>query len=127
MKLRELLDDLFDYRVATPEKLPKRIKYNSTEFCFKDNSYYSVVNDANIMSFVDHTLDLRCQVEIIEDKPKKIDGLYKMNINDECLCKNTKGYEELVELLDSNFRTIADYYNRFYDKLNYLLEKSDKE
>lgn len=67
MELRELLDGLFDYRISAPEKLPKRIIYNNIEFIFKDNSYYSVVNDTNIMSFVDHTLDLRCQIEIIEE------------------------------------------------------------
>lgn len=70
MKIIDLINDLFDYREFQSEKLPKKIKFNGNEFNYKDNSYYDK-NDINIMSFIDHTLDLRVEIEILEEVEDK--------------------------------------------------------
>lgn len=67
IKIIDLLNDLFDYRETMPYKLPKKIKFNNIEFEFKDMSYYSK-NGNNIMSYIDHTLDLRVQAEILDEE-----------------------------------------------------------
>ena len=66
MKLIDLINDLFDYREFQTDKLPKKIRFNNKEFVFVDNSYYNE-NGINIMAYVDNTLDLRVEIEIIEE------------------------------------------------------------
>ena len=70
MRVIDLINDLFDYRGLQPDKLPKKIRFNNNEFVFKDNSYYHE-NGINIMRYVDHTVDLRVEVEIIEEPKEK--------------------------------------------------------
>lgn len=67
IKIIDLLNDLFDYRETMSYKLPKKIKFNNIEFEFKDMSYYSEDGN-NIMSYIDHTLDLRVVAEILDEE-----------------------------------------------------------
>lgn len=67
IKIIDLLNDLFDYRETMPYKLPKKIKFNNVEFEFKDMSYYSKEGN-NIMSYIDHTLDLIVQAELLDEE-----------------------------------------------------------
>lgn len=73
MKVIDLINDLFDYREFQTDKLPKKIRFNNKEFVFVDNSYYNE-NGINIMAYVDNTLDLRVETEIIEED-KEIEEL----------------------------------------------------
>ena len=68
IKIIDLLTDLFGYRETNPEWLPKRIRFNGETFIFKDNVYCNEDNGDNIMLYVNHTLDLRVQAEILDEE-----------------------------------------------------------
>lgn len=68
IKIIDLLTDLFSYRETNPEWLPKRIRFNGETFIFKDNVYCNEDNGENIMLYVNHTLDLRVQAEILDEE-----------------------------------------------------------
>lgn len=74
MKVIDLINDLFDYRGLQPDKLPKKIRFNNNEFVFKDSSYYHE-NGINIMRYVDHTVDLRVEVEVLEEDKEMEKGI----------------------------------------------------
>ena len=68
IKIIDLLTDLFSYRETNHEWLPKRIRFNGETFIFKDNVYCNEDNGENIMLYVNHTLDLRVQAEILDEE-----------------------------------------------------------
>ena len=114
MKIIDLINDLFDYREFQPEKLPKKIKFNGNEFNYKDNSYYDK-NDINIMSFIDHTLDLRVEIEIIEEvENKEYEDI-----------KEIPQYE-MADFLSTGEQMLASKINALIRNQKYILERLDK-
>ena len=98
IKIIDLLNDLFDYRELQPDKLPKKIRFNEEEFVFESNSYYNK-NGINIMSYINHTLDLRVEAEIIEED-KKIE---KLGMFEEAYCDSAFDgivFKKINELID---------------------------
>lgn len=106
MKVIDLLNDLFDYRELQPDKLPKKIRFNNEEFIFKSNSYYNE-NDINIMAYVNHTLDLRVEVEIIEE--------------DKEMEKGIKPFEEYWEEIEAVGCDTVEAKNVYLDRLSKLV------
>lgn len=82
IKIIDLLNDLFDYRETMPYKLPKKIKFNNVEFEFKDMSYYSKEGN-NIMSYIDHTLDLIVQAELLDEE--EFEDIEEITIRDKTI------------------------------------------
>ena len=109
-------------------KQPDKVKYNSVIYKFDGEDYHNEQEcellKNKFFMYSDINLIYEKSIEIIEDKPKKIE---EMIINKDCLCKNIKGYEELVRLLDSNFKDIANRYNETIKAVNYLLEVDKHE
>lgn len=121
MKMIDLFND-----IAMVKKLPKTIIFDTETYHLNPNNHYvrecgdtvkKLENDYNLL------LCLNDEVEIIEDKPNKINS---MIINEDSLISRTIGLDEMKELLDSNFIEIANNFNTLATSVNYLLEKSDK-
>lgn len=131
MKVIDLINDLFDYRGLQPDKLPKKIRFNNNEFVFKDNSYYHE-NSINIMRYVDHTVDLRVEVEIIEDRceciDKEVEKLFEEDKEIEKLERVNGSY--LVDLQSNSsiahqneaITSLIMYLNKNADKINELVK-----
>jgi hypothetical protein len=108
MKLIDLINDLFDYREFQTDKLPKKIRCNNKEFVFVDNSYYNE-NGINIMAYVENTLDLRVEIEIIEED-KEIEEIELYNNLQDCYNNEDK--------LDCNFEEIENKINELVKAVN---------
>lgn len=67
---------------------------------------------------------LNVNVEIIEDKPKKIDKLSYQQIGSWLLEQHN--YVDYSRAVDKQIKQLGSKLNEVIDKLNYLLEKSDK-
>ena len=107
----DLLNDLFDYRETMPYKLPKKIKFNNIEFEFKDMSYYSEDGN-NIMSYIDHTLDLRVQVEILDEEEFEDIDLIKITYQD------NHNQIEINEYLRHELNQLIKNQKKIIEKLN---------
>lgn len=109
MKVIDLLN-----KITNNEEVPKKIKYNKKiyEYSQKDNRYHNVQGGLDLSSiFGDYNFNyLNDEIEIIEEKPKKIEKLPKHITDNACASKD--------------LREIANKVNELID---YLLEKeSDK-
>lgn len=102
MKLIDLL-----VKIANGEEVPKLIEYKGARYVFQNNKYVGW-NDLLKIDFE----NLNDEIEIIEDKPKKIK---KMAISD---------YKEVFNQYQLD---VISHINLIIDRLDYLLEKSDKE
>ena len=110
MKVIDLINDLFNYREFRPDKLPKKIRFNNEEFVFKDNSYYHE-NGINIMRYIDHTIDLRVKIEVLEED-KEIEDI-------------DKEMSKLQSEIDLLSNEIGSYHNKIHsmrDRNNYMKE-----
>ena len=127
MKLIDLL-----VKIANGEEVPEKIKYNNCEYKFnKDRNdyecakikdwslFYNKIGKANNM--IDCLND---EIEILEDKPKKIKKIkFPENWNEH----RNMTFEEFRKAYKINFEISANTINEIIDNLNYLLERSDKE
>ena len=116
IKIIDLINDLFDYRETQPNKLPKKIRFNGNEFNYKDKSYYDK-NDFNFMRYINHTLDLRVEAEIIEEE-KEIEpltklGNYKVNTGDDFL-------DKVLTNINERINHLIDKQTELIDKVNEL-------
>lgn len=113
MKVIDLL-----VKIANNEEVPKKIKYNKKiyEYSQKDNRYHNVQGGLDLSSiFGDYNFNyLNDEIEIIEEKPKKIEELKIKNIY------KCDDYQQIY----INFK---ETWNKINEILDYLLEKeSDK-
>lgn len=122
MKTIKLIDLLV--KIANKEELPIKIKYGSTIYEFSEVVINYVQN--NIVLFDKYFFEncsLNDEVEIIEE-PKKIELLESV------FCWSV----DSVDNINKAFRDLSrivfeqkDKLNEVINKLNYLLEKSDKD
>lgn len=120
MKVINLYLDVFNKK-----ELPKTIKVHGETFelteDWGENSWYrNIVNRKGIEESINRSLEfvLNLEVEIIEEKQKKIDEL---SIKDNCL-KDERGY---YCSLNKHTKVIAMKLNEVIETLNCLLEKSE--
>lgn len=123
MKIIDLL-----VKIANDEEVPKIIKYRNEIYQICNEAYkYDYKNENgcmiedNINSYIFDNYVLNENIEIIEDKPKKIE---KINLFD-----NFTGFEDnpITRQLSANFQEINEKFDDLIEQVNYLLEKSDKE
>ncbi len=114
MKVIDLLNDLFDYREFQPDKLPKKIKFNNREFEFMQNSYYDK-DGKNIMEYIYHTLDLRVEIEIIEED-KEIEHIYYVNLH-------TQDIHSLNDWVNEHFNEV---YNKIYELIDEVNKRNNE-
>ena len=115
IKIIDLLTDLFDYREFQSEKLPKRIRFNGNTFIFTDGSYY-YANGDNIMQYINHTLDLRVQAEILDEE----DEFEDIDIKE-------KTYFDGLTINDS-FEYIYEFQLKLWNNQKKIIERlKDKE
>ena len=107
MKVIDLINDLFDYREFQPDKLPKKVRFNNIEFIYKDRSYYTE-KDENIMKYITHTLDLRVEVEIIEDEFIDIEEIGADETSNLDLAETFDFLEEKINQLIKNQKKIIE-------------------
>lgn len=108
MKVIELLN-----KVANGEEIPVLIKYNGEVFCFYDGIYINrEVKTLALTEFMTLSkFNLNEEVEIIEDKIKKIyTAYYRENIN------------EVENFLLENINQLADKVNELIDEINKMKE-----
>lgn len=113
MKIIDLLN-----KIANGEEVPKKIEYQGTEYIF-DKSDYKLYKDADLLTddcltrYINSVM-LNDRVEIIEDKPSKIEKI--------TMCTSgIMGYDGVENITTE----LKNKINDVIDKLNYLLEKSD--
>jgi hypothetical protein len=123
MKVIDLLN-----KIANNEEVPKKIKYNKKiyEYSQKDNRYHNVQGGLDLSSiFGDYNFNyLNDEIEIIEEKPKKIETFNLMYP----ISKEYKGeIGALVSIYNSILGKIDANVQDLIKAVNYLLEKeSDK-
>lgn len=128
--------DLFVKIANKDSDLPNKLLYKYKNKDFNQNYYlkwdeelemYYTDNKEKIAIpslIADNLWNLNDEIEIIEDKPKKIEKI-KMNGNE--------FYSEYVDTwiekskYDAYCEYLSNKVNETIDKLNYLLKKSDKE
>lgn len=129
MKIIDLL-----VKIANGEEVPKRVRYKNDEWEFykEFDDYLRVINGKNGTLFTHYILKdiLNDEVEIIEDKPKKIG---KMTVLGKDITLGSMENWIDNELNDNEQKIcsaidiIGIKTNEIIIALNYLLEKSDKE
>lgn len=116
--------DLYNI-IAKGEVPPKQINYDGSIYNWDLNKYlhYSdeFSRERNLLEGIVTEMCLNDEVEIIEDKPKKIEnmGLFDLTIKDE---ENELGYTGVADTIE----TVYCKLDEIIDSVNYLLEKSDK-
>ena len=104
MKVIDLLN-----KIANNEEVPKEIKVYNENYIF-DKKYKRYINQDNENTLGERValdLELNNEIEIIEEKPKKIEKLLNCEIG--------------------NVKCVGSITNELIDAVNYLLEKeSDK-
>jgi len=116
MKIIDLLNLVYE------KKAPKKIKYCDYTFELIKNTYYLIGNSGHTLQDLFEIINcLNDEVEIIEDKPKKIEKI-KMN--------GSEFYSEYIDswIEKSKYDAYGEYLsnklNEAIDRVNYLLEKS---
>lgn len=124
MKVIDLLN-----KIAKGEEVPKEIEYQGAVYVF-DEKDYKLFKGANLLSknclttYINAVM-LNDEIEIIEEKPKKIEELkstisYYFTYEDERLTEDFSG-------ISKHLITNIDKINELTKVVNYLLEKeSDK-
>lgn len=126
-------------KIANNEEVPKKIKYNKKiyEYSQKDNRYHNVQGGLDLSSiFGDYNFNyLNDEIEIIEEKPKKIEEIEKIEIIDDSLISFDDKLQDIF-IGGCNAKDIAfaiknnemiNKINELQKAVNYLLEKeSDK-
>lgn len=127
IKIIDLLTDLFCYRETNPEWLPKRVRFNGETFIFKDNVYCNEDNGENIMLYINHTLDLRVQAEILdeEDEFEDIEEITE-NIFFDMVEKNDDG-SVTVPYLTKVDTMIVDKINQLIKNQKKIIERLKNE
>lgn len=127
MKIIDLL-----VKIANGEEVPKKIKYRDQIWIYdkRDQDYKeNNKNDNDLLGYFFcncRTNDfINDEVEIIEDKPKKIELLSYQRIGSWSLEQHK--YIEYAMSVDKQLQQIGSKVNEIAKALNYLLEKSDKE
>ncbi len=111
MKVIDLLN-----KIAKGEEVPEKIKYNTKIYNWDEDAYLHYEDEYTpeeaFLEGIRTDMVLNDEVEIIEEKPKKIE---------EC-----KSYEDF-EGIDDYIEHLRDKINKLIKAVNYLLEKeSDK-
>lgn len=118
MKIIDLLNLVYE------KKAPKKILYKYCEYEFEE-LYDDYKNKDGLYLFeylfTNEDYPLEKEVEIIEDKPKKIEllNIEEYHTSNPLLAFNENAIELKINKLIENQKEIAN-------KVNYLLEKSDK-
>lgn len=136
MKVIDLL-----VKIANEEEVPQKIKYENDIYIHIDNYCYYCEDTNLILSdriFAEYNR-LNDYIEIIEDKPKKIEKIQLENRDDSkifqySMIPNYEKVDEVIQICNENFGKhqeiiymLVDTLNEVINKLNYLLEKSDKD
>lgn len=103
---------------------PKHIKINGDDFYLNENSFSfeEWYLDGNGNSWYDdYYLVLGDKVELIEDKPKKIEPWGEIPLEE------LRDKKLDIEELQTYLKTVMHTQNELIKGLNYLLEKSDKD
>lgn len=110
MKVIDLLN-----KIANNEEVPKKFKYRRENFVYMDGDYSSF--DTNVWFSECHLFldNLNDEIEIIEEKPKKIEKLEFCKIDDYTLSGLVASVNEL------NY----EYVNKINEIIDYLLEKEE--
>lgn len=121
IKIIDLLNLVYE------KKAPKKILYKYCEYEFyKRNNDYQNNDGLNLFEYLFQYEEqvLNLEVEIIDDN-KKIDKLEIVLSSSTCYClRDEKGN---LCSLNKHTRVIANKLNETINKVNYLLEKSDKD
>lgn len=119
MKVIDLLN-----KIANNEEVPREIKFNGELCSFdKEDKDYYCEEYGNIVWYLVDTRNnmnevLDTELEIIEEKPKKIEEIYHC-------CMESENPE--IQIIVDNINFMSDKINELQKAVNYLLEKeSDK-
>lgn len=121
--------DLYN-NIANGKSVPERIKYFDCELIynryFQDYQYISTSEHVTCEMLLENIngCNLNDEVEIIEDKPKKIDKIIIEYDNKDGICK--LAYMNNCYELNPQEVIILDKIEELRNSVNYLLEKSDK-
>lgn len=120
MKVIDLLN-----KIANSEEVPNKIKFHNNIFIFdkSDMTYYLENSDKNLFSICNYKI-LSDEVEIIEEKPKKIE---KIQLKNECIIDCDETGKHFIKTNRKDRNIYITKINEIIDNLNYLLEKSDSE
>lgn len=107
-------------------KAPKEIKYEDDIYTYDEdkNDYVTTDFPFGLMDVMNDFDFLKKEIEIIEEKPKKIDELdYRLSyaVYYECKCEIDKVMTLIRPILENKNKI-----NELAKAVNYLLEKSDK-
>lgn len=117
IKIIDLLNLVYE------KKAPKKIIYNNVLFDFdEENNDYQSKAELYLFSWLFESQEegLWLEVEIIEEKPKKIE---EITINE----NGTLGFSNGNWTARNMDKEFASKINEIVKTVNYLLEKSDKE
>ena len=120
MKVIDLLNLVYK------KKAPKKILYKYCEYEFnEDINDYKNKDELELFSYLFNNEEeaLYLEVEILEDKPKKIEKI-KMN-GDEFYSEYIDGWIEKNKY-DAYCEYLSNKTNELIDQVNYLLEKENK-
>lgn len=119
MKIIDLLN-----KIANNKEIPNKIRFMDKiwEKCINDNEYYNKSSGNFLFRFIDSSC-LNCEVEVIKNKPEKIE-LVKIESN--LIVFDDKYQDKYIAGCDKISEAICIKLNEVIDKLNYLLERCDK-
>lgn len=106
-------------KIANGEEVPEYIEYYNRNSDKKD---IMLVCKENIIYKLDQLeILLNDEIEIIEDKPKKIDEFVNFNT----YCKDNEVKYDSDDIIENYLNYLSTSYLDTIKKVNYLLEKSD--
>mgnify|MGYP003290344048 CR=1 FL=1 len=121
MKVIDLLN-----KIANNEEVPKKFKYMGYCYSWCESCEIHEATDEkgyrfNLYDFIAKKGNLNDKIEIIEEKPKKIEEV------DICIMHDFNATNGNFQITQINFKRIVDKVNELQKAVNYLLEKeSDK-
>ncbi len=118
------LIDLYN-KYVNDEEMPKKIKADKKIYVYDCglNDYYCTETDKYLMDIMNTLDSLNTEIEVIEDKPEKIG---KLEIMDNKLVGEWENGSSYNYTLSAPQTVITKKLNETIDRLNELLEKSDK-
>lgn len=118
-------------KIEKDEEMPKNVRYKNNEWKFHKefNDYVRVINGKNVTLFTYYILKsiLSDYVEIIEDKPEKIEKISYILDTERYVPKMTdyNNSSDITQKICNRTMLLEQKLNEVIDKLNDLLEKSD--